>query len=172
MKRILFLFLTFAATAQSVQAASLKDAMEGCSQEQNSLKRLVCFDRLVKNMDQHSDVDVSEFRKPQTTYRPSQVAVATPQNEVTQSKPTDNFGIEDKIVAKLDKIISTVKSTKSDPFGKLTITLINGQVWKQADMSRLTVKKSDEVKIERGTFGSFMLSKTSGGKEIRVKRVK
>ncbi|MEL7185037.1 MAG: hypothetical protein AAFN50_01220 [Pseudomonadota bacterium] len=54
---------------------------------------------------------------------------------------------------------------------KLTITLDNGQVWRQIDSTKLRLKVGDTVIIRAKSFGSFKLSKETGNRSIRVKRL-
>ena len=64
-----------------------------------------------------------------------------------------------------------VAAVKMSSSNKLTITLDNGQVWRQIDTTRLRLKVGDTVIIRAKSLGSFMLSKGSGSRSIRVKRV-
>lgn len=54
---------------------------------------------------------------------------------------------------------------------KLTITLENGQIWRQLDTKRFPLNVGDAVIIRSASFGSFKLAKESSSRSIRVKRL-
>lgn len=64
----------------------------------------------------------------------------------------------------------TVVTSVVDPYGEFTITLENGQVWRQTD-GRLKVREGDSVTIDEGGFGSHFLQVDNKGRSVRVKRV-
>lgn len=68
-----------------------------------------------------------------------------------------------------------LKLTVSDisgPEGRALITMTDGQVWRQNDTDRLRFRKGDEVLIERGPVGNYLMSRARGGGiAIRVVRV-
>jgi hypothetical protein len=57
-------------------------------------------------------------------------------------------------------------------YGKLIITIENGQVWRQTDGTRFRLSADELVIIERGALGSFFIGKEKTNQRIRVKRVK
>ncbi len=64
----------------------------------------------------------------------------------------------------------TVVTSVADPYGDFTITLENGQIWRQID-GRLKVREGDSVTIDRSGFGSHFLQIDNKGRSVRVKRV-
>ena len=86
----------------------------------------------------------------------------------------DNFGQEQKRIAEEapDSISATVSKIQEGSYGKVVVTLHNGQVWRQNDSGRVHWDQGEQVLIERGVFGSFFMKSTEGGRKIRVKRVK
>ncbi|MCC2617203.1 hypothetical protein LJ739_13195 [Aestuariibacter halophilus] len=160
-------------------ADNIRDALRECGQTQNSLQRLVCYDRVVNELEKYSGLDdlmsvpaplppgggtaAGKFPRPEP--RGQQPDTAAP-------APSDNFGIEHKnIEINEDMITSTVASVKEDPYGKSIVTLSNGHVWKQVDSTRLKLDDGEEVYVERGMLGSFFLGKSTQNRRMRVKRV-
>ncbi|MCH9691083.1 MAG: hypothetical protein K0U59_03290 [Gammaproteobacteria bacterium] len=84
------------------------------------------------------------------------------------------FGIEaEQLVNDTSKhLTSTIANSRKGAYGKLTITLANGQVWRQTASSLGSWKSGEKVEIKRGALGSFLMRKHSGGKSVRVKRIK
>lgn len=64
-----------------------------------------------------------------------------------------------------------VTAVSKNSSGRLTITLENGQVWRQTDSKTLRVSVGDGVFVRSKSLGSFMLSKETSSRSIRVKRV-
>lgn len=67
--------------------------------------------------------------------------------------------------------IEQTVSTVSNWNGKLRLGLANGQEWAQTDSTPLQLKPGDVVRIRRAALGSYLLSRKSGGRGIRVRRV-
>jgi len=75
-------------------------------------------------------------------------------------------GAQDK---ELDEITLGVKSVSSDVYGKLRVTLDNGQVWVQIDDKGIREKKAKEARIYSAMLGSYKM-KLDGGLAFRVRR--
>lgn len=86
----------------------------------------------------------------------------------------ENFGREQERIAEEapDSIKAKVDRIQEAAYGKLVITLDNGQVWRQNDSTRVTWDQGDTVMVERALFGSFMMKKMGGARSMRVKRLK
>ncbi|MCW8127903.1 hypothetical protein [Microbulbifer halophilus] len=86
----------------------------------------------------------------------------------------EDFGREQKRIAEEapDSIKATVDRIREAAYGKLVITLDNGQVWRQNDSTRVNWNEGDTVMVERALFGSFMMKKEGGARSMRVKRLK
>lgn len=172
--------LALTGTAQADE--SIQDAMRKCGSVQNSLKRLVCYDDIVNNLERYSGLD--DLMNIPAPLPPSAAAGTTPSAPVaTQQAPkaqqeqstTDRFGFEHKRanVDTEERIFAKVTKVKKGPYDKVSISLDNGQVWKETDsMARLKVKVDDEIYIEKGALGAFFLGKEGLNKRLKVKRVK
>jgi hypothetical protein len=176
----IFSFLLFASFSHG---QSISDALKTCGKTQNSLKRLVCYDRIVNDMDKYSGVnDLMNIPAPLTQSSKGAVAPAkSPSSDNTQPvgkdanvNPSDGFGLEHKQLYQEteDKIYANVSSVKKGPRGKHTFTLENGQVWQQITAENFKIKENQEVFIERGVLNSYMMGSDSFNKKTRVKRIK
>ena len=65
-------------------------------------------------------------------------------------------------------VVTDISKTASK---KLTITLENGQVWRQVDSKTIRLGVGDAVVLRSKSLGSFMLSKEGSNRSIRVKRL-
>lgn len=90
-----------------------------------------------------------------------------------EQRAEENFGQEQRQVVEEapDSIEATITQIDQAAYGKLLITLDNGQVWRQNDSGRVNWKSGDKVIVERALFGSFKMKSASGGRTLRVKRV-
>ena len=75
-------------------------------------------------------------------------------------------GDQDK---ELNEVTLGVKSVRAGPYGKLRITLDNGQVWIQIDDKMLREKKADKALIRSAALGSYKM-KLDDGRTFRVRR--
>jgi hypothetical protein len=71
---------------------------------------------------------------------------------------------------RIDSLSATVTKLQQYSYGKVLITLDNGQLWKQIDTSNLRLRAGDAVVIERAALGSFMLKKQGSKRSMRVSR--
>jgi len=95
-------------------------------------------------------------------------------SKTLDGRAEQNFGQERKRIAEEapDSIEATIAGIQEAAYGKLLITLDNGQVWRQNDSARVNWESGDPVIVERALFGSFFMKQPDGGRRMRVKRVK
>lgn len=190
MKKYTLAMLSLILGASSVSAQTLSDALRNCGQEQNSLKRLVCYDKIVNDMSSYQGMDElmnipaplparnsagMPTDTPKGTARSASPAPRAAQAEATApSTPVSDFGLEHKNLYEdtEKRMYATVAEVTRDKFKKLTITLTDGQVWEQLDSNRLKLSDNDIIYIERGVMNSYLLGTDSVNRRIRVKRVK
>jgi hypothetical protein len=168
-------------SASLAQAETIGEALNGCKQTDNSLKRLMCYDKVVKQMNQY---DGANAGLPQTTLgaiAPVQrtastqpVAAPTAEAMPRTQEPATEFGLEHK--QDLDKkdadmAVSITKIAKSLR-DKYILTFNNGTVWQQTDQTFLKIKEGQNVTVERGVLGAFYLSVEGLNKRMKVKRIK
>jgi len=155
-------------------AESLAQAMEKCSQVDNSLKRLVCYDQLNQKANGYEDsqLPTQVYHRPQNQGNVvyEQAPQAAPQQ---YGNPVDNFGkpilqtIERNEVESLTAQVASVKKSRR---GKLIITLDNGQVWQQTDSKSILMQAGKTVVLEKGLLGAYFLKEASSTSRIRVER--
>ena len=80
---------------------------------------------------------------------------------------------EDK---RLKSITGKVAEVRVNQFGKVTLTLENGQVWRQLDSDNKRLYFSDDdklytAKVKRSLFGNYMLTVNEMKRTIRVRRI-
>lgn len=156
-----------------LQAETLSEAMQACSRVDNSLKRLVCFDRLAQRANGMQDMELPEFVERQRAIKsysaPNADYPVTPQPRVSDAE--SEFGMQKDQRDALSEIVATVR--KIEKFGKdrLLITLDNGQVWRQSTGDTLqNLRVGEAVIISKGMMGAFYLKEQGSKKRILVKR--
>ncbi len=151
------LVVSFSGMAQS---DSINEAVNQCAQIENSLKRLVCYDKVAGKIDNYQQQAFSE------------VPAAAGEADYA---PDDAFGMEitaKRKLAKIDSLVSTVTKKDKNISRELVLTLENGQVWKQLGDEYFKVDIGDEVTIQRASLGSFLLTVEGKNQRLRVKRLK
>lgn len=170
------------ALSHSVYAdQSVADAMKQCAQTQNSLQRLVCFDRIASRLQDYSDEVLPQARV--VTSAPLTSASSQPRVVKSVSTgPSDdvdlpfepNNSVEDfgRVEIIKDTLLASVAAITYDRNDYFTVTLNNGQMWRQTEVSRIKIDVGDRIEIEEGVFGSFILTSEASNRTARVKRVK
>jgi len=159
-----------------VQAGDLQSSLQACAQQSDSLKRLVCFDKLAQSASvSRSEVSAaSKSAEPMAAPQPV-TSVASATSSVAAPKAEQTFGAE-RVYAKkeqVEEVRFTVKSVTKNARGKLKITFENGQTWQQKDSGAFTKFSPGEIAvIKRGVFDSFYMKKEDSNRTIRVKRIK
>lgn len=145
-------------TAASAQAQDLSSALETCKKIKSQADRLICFDA------------VASMNKTTAPIQPEKPAPVS-KDEIVKEIKQQEFGLKSQ-KEDPETLVSTIKKIKKNPYGKLTIYLEEGQVWKQSDSSKLKLKKGYSVSIRKAALGSFLLSTENSKRTMRVKRVK
>ena len=91
------------------------------------------------------------------------------------SETEETFGqkkntIERSKDGRIAGISSTALEVSSDAFGKLIITLENGQKWYQTDGGRIRAKAGDTVAIRAGVMGGYFMQ-VKKGRSVRARRI-
>lgn len=90
--------------------------------------------------------------------------------EEMASQAEDEFG-RPQVKKVPESILAEISAIDKTAYGKLVLSLSNGQIWRQLDSKRTTLRPGDKVRISSAVSGSFLLSKASGGTSIRVRRI-
>lgn len=176
--------------AFSVQAETVTQALEKCRGVDNSLQRLVCYDRVAKNVNQYAGGQESISAVPRPQLAPANAPEATmpplpakpPVASAPPAKPKVDtqgqqdiaFGMEQKRVReqKEASMTATVTTLSSNVRGNLIVTFDNGTVWQQSDDTDLNLKEGQKVTVERGMFGAFYAKVEGMKRKMKVKRIK
>ncbi|GAA4893174.1 hypothetical protein [Ferrimonas pelagia] len=140
----------------------IADTIAQCRQQSDKLDRLLCYDSITQASQAHAPAS-----RPSVADSPP-----TPTVPVNADNADNAFGFEAKALNQTpDKISATVVALTSDPYGKWTITLDNGQRWRQSESRRFKLKTDDLVVIKKGALGSFNLAKAGSNAITKVKRL-
>lgn len=172
------------ASLSHANAESIASALEKCSNVENTLKRLVCYDQLSQQAKGYEDSQLPVANRPTQSNPYSAPAIAgqtpttLPPAAVQQRSARtaeDDFGLPPLQVVEreqLDSLVATVTKKDKTLRGKIIVTLDNGHVWTQSDTESFLLKVGDQVRIEKGLMGGHFLNVVSSKKRIRVKRTK
>lgn len=69
-----------------------------------------------------------------------------------------------------DRIEAIATSVRESANRKITVTLDNGQTWRQLDSRHMPLKSGEAVIIRKASLSSYLMEKKSGSRSIRVKR--
>lgn len=161
------------------------ESAQRCAQVQDSLQRLVCYDRVFPPGQAPVAPAPVAAPAPAPTPAPVQtprVATAPAPAAVTPA-PAADFGAESVRRREEQRdaegpprsITAAVASLRQTRPNVYRMTLDNGQVWDQMDMDvTFSVEEGDAVRIERGRMGGYRMSRTSRGGTgwVRVNRIK
>jgi hypothetical protein len=176
--KLVSLFLT-SMVIFNVQADTLTD-LQKCAETKDSLERLVCYDNLVKSLNNSVTVKAPVAIRPTEPKSPNTNTVAlrptVRKPVVVEQKHTNEaeFGEEHLVKPEesINEVFFTVKSVKKIVHNKLSITFENGQVWKQSDDNYIKILPGDRVKLSKGMLGVVYLKTENQNRRIKVKRRK
>lgn len=149
----LFAALLCATPLAQGAAPAIPDSLRACSRLQDSLQRLVCYDREIA-------------AQPAAT---SPVARPTLGEELVPAKARPAGG---QVETSLTAVVAGLREL---PQGTYAITLDNGQLWRQTEKARyFPLNVGETVRIDRGILGSYQLTRIVEGSSrfVRVTRVK
>ncbi|RDV26657.1 hypothetical protein DXV75_06625 [Alteromonas aestuariivivens] len=158
-----------------LNAATLEQSLSQCSAENDSLKRLLCYDRLAESLNQNQlQLQPSKgSENPPVVAVPPKTEAQVNSPKVASSGQEIAFGLEHKQAPKVDqdeRLYGKITKLSETPYDKYIITLDNGTVWTQTDSSPLRLKVGDQVYVERGMLGAFYLSTDKVKRRIKVVR--
>jgi hypothetical protein len=170
MKKLLFSLLFLAQPALTAE-----QALTECRQIEEIAERVACYDRVVDSyLPKDASDGVQTTRPPES--KPSQIA-----ESATVPDAQSLFGTTDAeakqivetslAIEQISQIEAIVADIRESATKKLTVTLDNGQIWRQLDSQSLHLKSGEAVIIRKASLGSFFMEKKSGSRSIRVKRV-
>ena len=176
------LFIASAAAAQSSEAEAVDDAI-ACLQIEDAEERLACLEGAAKTL------QVTRFVRNEQSAAAKQnekanfgLAAAAIPEQVAEA-PKD-FGDEaiadvrrDKDGKRIKSINAQVVEISLNSMGRATVSLDNGQVWRQLDSDdkKLHFGKRERLftaKVKRSAFGNYMMTVNELHRTIRVRRIK
>ena len=187
MRRLCLLFpLLILAAGPVLAATDIGAAIRACRAETDDARRLACYDRVAEGDAQLPPRRLRLRRNPRRRRaaaapppQPPQPLRRSPRRRPrkttsaasTRSRPRNRSGSKTRR-ASLGELEAYVTGIETRMDGLMTITLDNGQVWRQnSPDSKFHLKEGDRVKIQPGSMNSFILSGPSK-KSTRVTRVK
>ncbi len=147
------------ATLAQVSPAEVVAGMHACAAEKNDTRRLACFDEQMRRVSPGTPASV-----------PPVAGVPSPSPVVATTTPEQQFGMNGPIEQRqrdaaaikppppLKKLNAHIKAVSYRPQGQAVVTLDNGEVWEETEVSsHQPLRPGDEVAINRGVLGSFLL---------------
>jgi hypothetical protein len=179
-----FAMLVFMLPVATASADALHDELRVCRDLPDDDARLICYDAAVDRSRQSGYISpAAPSEKPPSAApaepagAPGNVAATGAAVDLSQEdlfgKTGDEVGrtVEEATGSeRIDSLSATVTKLQQYSYGKVLITLDNGQLWKQIDTSNLRLRAGDAVVIERASLGSFMLKKQGSKRSMRVSR--
>ena len=131
--------------------------------------RLACFDAAAAMLTPVAAPTPVEAALPPAP-APAPVAAAPE----APSAPAADFGLPERRDAP-EAVTADVASVELGRYGKATITLADGQVWRQigsdsTTLSRGQARRAERVTIKRAALGSYRMTVEPGGRTVRVRR--
>ena len=187
--------LLFAVAAvPSFASEDFGESLRACRSQADDARRLACYDRVAGRAESAAAAQAAApgASQPAAAPKPAPVAAApsaaAPAAAATAAAPAastaeDKFGRERAMAAEeerrkteesreLGELSALVTEIDVRMDGLMTITLDNGQVWRQnTPDSKFRLKTGDRVRIQPGSLKSFILSGPSN-RSTRVSRVK
>jgi len=167
------------------------DGMAKCAAIADNSARLACFDALVPQV-KAAQAAPPETAPPADTrawYDPSRIFGISPSQQTTP----EQFGSENLTAPTppppkpgepappappqaLDSITAKVTDYALNPFGRITVFLDNGQIWRQldgdTDHAHMHGGGGNTVEISRGMLGSYDMVINGVGVALKVQRIK
>lgn len=139
-----------------------EEALSKCRQIQEVAARAACYDRFV---DAHYPMGSGDSVETSVPAVPDAQSLFGTNDAEAKRIVETSLAIE-----QIDRIEAVVTEVRKSANEKLTVTLDNGQVWRQLDSKPMRLKSGETVIVRKASLGSFLLEKSSGSRSIRVKR--
>jgi hypothetical protein len=161
-------------SAAAQESSALIDRLRACSEMRRESARLECYDALANASHAATAAAAPATR---TSTLPAAAALAPRTSAATATQ--DNFGFAPKPAepqlppAAEQELTSRVAALRELLPGRLEITLVNGQIWRQTNSDRYPLEIGHEVRIYPSRFGSyFRLSAAALRSFVQVERVR
>lgn len=167
--------------SEPVAADAAVDAAIACIDIADPAARLACLDaaatklketRIIREEDDAAGFQAADARDagPLPTISSAETEVDAFGAERVESKRTERER------ERLNELTAAVVEARVNRFGVITVTLDNGQVWRQLDSDGDRVRLREgtlyNVRIKRGAVGGYRGKFLELGRTIRMKRIK
>lgn len=158
------------------QAQDLPAQLTACLAIPGVLQRLACYDRVAHGISPRNVPAQRPAASAPMAYVPPVASAAAP---IPATAPAPGLGSErlprqaSAPSRRPQELLAGVASLRYDARGRFTITLDNGQVWRQleGDTAVLTGARISEVRISHGALGSYDLNVVGRNATYRVTRL-
>ena len=153
---------------------SLSTQVAACLPITGMLQRLACYDRVAHTLAPAPVPRSASLPRPPASAAPAAMALAPPVAAAPSGLGSERLPRTASLAPKRpQEMIFGVASVNRDARGRFTITLDNGQVWRQleGDTAELTGSKVTMVRISRGALGSYDLNIVGRNATFRVTRL-
>ena len=166
-------------------SASADETLLGCRSIEVESERLACYDRVVDRVKSEMTPEEPVTAGP----RASSFEGAEPLRGLPASDPhverswrerwfgrsesadertlRERYGAADE-----QRLVANVATAQRSGDRTWIVTLENGQVWRQTELSSFLVRPGDPVEIEAGALDAYYMRRVGRGKQIRVKRIR
>lgn len=150
-------------------AFAAEEALIICRQIEETAKRVACYDEVV---DSHFQINSSNSGDTTTAPEKAESSVVPEAQSLfgkndAEAKRIVETSLAIEQISEIEAVVTDVRKSASK---KLTVSLDNGQIWRQLDNQPLLLKNGEAVVIRKASLGSFLMEKKTGGRSIRVKR--
>lgn len=183
-----FAWLVVLAAGPASAADGIRAELDACRSLANDGERLACYDRAAGRIlaeappPQPAPIAAASAAVAPAAAVPAAATTAAATAAASNPGPSDNFGRERVLAAEeakrqeqqtreIGELSANVTDIDTRMDGLMTITLDNGQVWRQTRPdSMFRLKTGDRIQIQPGAMKSFILS-GPGNRSTRVSRV-
>ena len=167
-------------TATVSPAVGAGDPSHPCAAVDDPPERLACYDQAFPRPDGAAVAAAPEAAQV-VQQAPGRAVERAPEPKAPAAAETvEEFGLNraqlqardpERVSTRIERIEATVTEVRYRPSGERVITLDNGQVWLQTEVTaRGPLRAGDTVAIRRAALGSFQLV-TPGRVALRVRRI-
>lgn len=172
-----------ASMAQPSEDEAIDQAIS-CREIADDLERLSCLDQAAETLAVTRIIREEAVAAKKQEERENFGLSGGNEKEAVVAETPEEFGSEylpktrkEREEGKLKAITSKIAEVRINAIGVATLTLENGQVWRQleSDDKKLFFPSGDRLytaKVKRSLFGNYMLTVNELHKTIRVRRVK
>ena len=160
--------------------SSLAYGAEDCSKIENTHDRLACFDKKFPSAEPATMTPGTETRatpEMSTEIDPVPESVAISASESSKTEAVTETAEEPSKTSILNffskrevEFTATVKDVLNNDQQKMAFLLSNNQIWIQNTPRNLPIRKGDEVTVQKGSVGGFIM-RTTSGTSTRVSRI-